>query len=920
PKEEQLVQEVKPEPASNGGYKQESVDPDPGKKVANSQKVSVPVNIGPNINIDPVAQKISSEFKTIEQDASGFLKKKFAEMKAKEPTDKEKWDIDPDNTYLVTYDYNSQGEKPFPAKIIQRISLTQALIQNAQNTPAGKGYEVPFFSGGPDVKIQNSLSSHKPGTFDFSSRFSPYRENADITHNYQGIYKESSDTPAQTYNASNQSSITPKEFKSLIWNTDFQKPYTEFLDGFWNSHKEKYPVLAKAAFVKSAMTQHQEGSLSAEGRELVMRAAGLSGHQESWPDIEYEELQKNPPKDPSIEVGLLKIGEYQSTDLMYMTDHKERFDANGKKRPPLTLLYIPGNSSPLHSFNSQAEMRKWLAEQMADPTKRNAIASHFALKDKPNGWARAGIDETLAGLGTWPEKRETPGGQLSYDHRAFSGKWDPQEFITTEPNNLPFQEISKRQKDRSYADAAVKITSDGDVTKQNIIDGMEKAAKAAMFLTPLAFVVPEVALALDVFYLVDGLATAGIGVDDQVHGKPKGNERIVFGVLNAALVVAPKVIPTSGKSEGVLEEVAEAEANAEKEAAQHGAPEPEPAPPAEAANTSTVPEVNRLSRSQWGNISDYAVPDGEKLIKNAKLNSQGIYQVKGSQGEDRWFIRYTDDTHISQLYEIDSKFKLRDGYAQIIDPFTRKSVMTVHATAHGSWEPINGPGGIRLPWSRGTSSTAKSQLDEAIKNINKDQASFTEAERQQFSDQLTSLIQQSKAEESQSMALYTEAGSDEINNELRQQIDTSKYPQNVKEFLADFEAQTDYRGTAYRYAHVSPEGAAKLKNGVGKVFRDPGVQSSSTQPINAKGWETWAKDTPATTGNQSVIYMFDESISKKNLSSDILPDHVAVKPNASLEVLATKEKDGILYVYFASPTKMPKARYNLFDGSVARPF
>ncbi|MDP1069057.1 hypothetical protein, partial [Klebsiella pneumoniae] len=88
------------------------------------------------------------------------------------------------------------------------------------------------------------------------------------------------------------------------------------------------------------------------------------------------------------------------------------------------------------------------------------------------------------GLGTWPQKRETPGGRFSYDHLAFSGSWDPQQYIKLEANNLPFDEIAKRQKDRSYADADVKITSDADLTKDEVLSGLEKTTQAALFLTP----------------------------------------------------------------------------------------------------------------------------------------------------------------------------------------------------------------------------------------------------------------------------------------------------------------------------------------------------------------------------------------------------------------------------------------------------
>ncbi|MDP1171539.1 hypothetical protein, partial [Klebsiella pneumoniae] len=92
--------------------------------------------------------------------------------------------------------------------------LTQALIKNAQDTPAGNGYAVPFYAGGPEVILKPELQTLKPTTYDFSSRINPYSVQADITHTYQGIYVESEDEPAPVYNGVNQSLITPDEFKA----------------------------------------------------------------------------------------------------------------------------------------------------------------------------------------------------------------------------------------------------------------------------------------------------------------------------------------------------------------------------------------------------------------------------------------------------------------------------------------------------------------------------------------------------------------------------------------------------------------------------------------------------------------------------------------------------------------------------------
>lgn len=247
-------------------------------------------------------------------------------------------------------------------------------------------------------------------------------------------------------------------------------------------------------------------------------------------------------------------------------------------------------------------------------------------------------------------------------------------------------------------------------------------------------------------------------------------------------------------------------------------------------------------------------------------------------------------------------------------------MVRVHSTNDGLWVPINGPGGIKLPWNSSAASNATRQLDSEIEKINKEKTLFTEAERQQFSDDLTKLGKESRAEEYQTMTRYEEAGSDEINNVLRTQSDPNLYPKRVKNFLSDLKLQRDFQGRAYRYAQVTPEGAAALKKGVGKVFRDSGVQSASTQPSHAKAWDTWGQSNVSAEANKPVIYVFDESVPKKNLSMGALDDQVLVPPEASLEVLATKEKDGILYVSMGAATKMPKQRFNLFDGSVARPF
>ena len=102
--------------------------------------------------------------------------------------------------------------------------------------------------------------------------------------------------------------------------------------------------------------------------------------------------------------------------------------------------------------------------------------------------------------------------------------------------------------------------------------------------------------------------------------------------------------------------------------------------------------INRLRPSQAGNISQYAVKDGETLIKDKQVRPDGFYQVKTPDGKDRFLLRYQDGTGQSNVYEVSHATKLSDGRANIIDPQSGKTVTTLERSADG-WRRGGLPGG-----------------------------------------------------------------------------------------------------------------------------------------------------------------------------------------------------------------------------------
>ncbi|SEE70110.1 hypothetical protein [Pseudomonas proteolytica] len=205
------------------------------------------------------------------------------------------------------------------------------------------------------------------------------------------------------------------------------------------------------------------------------------------------------------------------------------------------------------------------------------------------------------------------------------------------------------------------------------------------------------------------------GVHDSLYGmtaqdRVGGNAAAVISGLQLAHELAPGAVESGLGEPAKVPGVPRAEDYQWKQNSQTNDFEFVHAPkPAKNTDEVTVPSqaqpANPLRPSQAGHISQHALPNGEQLIENVTPNAKGIYQVKdATTNEDRWLIRYTDASGVSNVYEIRGDFKLSNGYVQIIDQQTRRPVMTVHSSGNGEWVSANGKGGVRAPEGRSLSS------------------------------------------------------------------------------------------------------------------------------------------------------------------------------------------------------------------------
>ena len=241
-----------------------------------------------------------------------------------------------------------------------------------------------------------------------------------------------------------------------------------------------------------------------------------------------------------------------------------------------------------------------------------------------------------------------------------------------------FTHLKDEAKARMSSDADIAIKSNGEVRWDTFLNDVSVGAQVLAKLAPLGWPFAAAAVATGLTEVAFGVKKAATG--DTEAERKDGAWKVFDGTLNtlfsagaSGVAKDPFELPTeelppSGKPPVVTNEGASAEP-------QPGSSGSQPAP-----NTNVE-------------MSDYAVQDGEQLISGVTPNDKGIYQVKGPQGEDRWLIKVSYDENTTRVFEIQSTFKQDGTTVEIIDPFTRKPVMTVSNTGDETWEAVRTRGG-----------------------------------------------------------------------------------------------------------------------------------------------------------------------------------------------------------------------------------
>lgn len=403
-------------------------------------------------------------------------------------------EIDPDAICLTILTFNSPpAAAPYPAMQRSALTLTEALLHNYQRHLSwlnGFGFVEPWKPEGIGLRPVDRLLPNF------------------TVHVYEGLYQR---TTPQIYDASTHLAIRPDDFKQFVKDTNLHALYTRYLEQFLATHAQYFPVLAKAAFIKAAFLQVREKTLGEADLQLVLEAAGLEVSQR-WGMLTPQTLAQPFAGSSHIVVSPLKVHRYTATDILLIKD----------VRTQRTLLYIPGNSSPLHGFDNERSLSQWLATQCREPVKRRALAAHFQERDESDGLFLSGLYTSLEGVAAYPH----------WLNRA-TGSWPPRQYLHAGKRITgdPFDHVRDSLQARFRADARSVIHTRNDALLEGLADGL---TRSLMFTGLIALIVPEA------MPFIVGLSTTliGVGAVQEHQGKnyeerKRAAHRIEFGVFNA---------------------------------------------------------------------------------------------------------------------------------------------------------------------------------------------------------------------------------------------------------------------------------------------------------------------------------------------------------------------------------------------------
>jgi hypothetical protein len=315
------------------------------------------------------------------------------------------------------------------------------------------------------------------------------QDNADLLDVYGGFYTAGPN--AGTFNETNEVRLHGTEVLKDFWSINFSALYTDRLTAFWNDSGIDFRTLAKCNFLIKAVQARDKRQLSDEDFQFVTHAA--IGPL-TWP-VSLPMLQAQPPCTGSVRT--LDVAGYVAINALRFVAAKGR-----------QIVYLPGEADAFQVMETATDMHYWMLLHMNKAPARQAFMTHFSLADRQA--IAENINDLLSQLvSTWSQ----------YDHHLINPQNQP---VTGDA----FSWLRDSTKDAMFAEAALSLTSNGDLRKQLWIGYLSAGVKV---FGPMAVVGWPVALPV----IGASIANLGLNIDQAVNAKTA--EKRKAGVLGAVL-------------------------------------------------------------------------------------------------------------------------------------------------------------------------------------------------------------------------------------------------------------------------------------------------------------------------------------------------------------------------------------------------
>jgi hypothetical protein len=271
----------------------------------------------------------------------------------------------------------SGGSSPTPAGFIDDLFSSQSAWDASKTifnflgsrTALGYLYNVFFAEGNVPDTIDETRKSIDQS---FGIYRAPFKSlgSADDTHKNVPYSK-----PA---------SAVFERFKSDTWFGEL--PYVKKLhadiDRYWQQNKTDWTIAARYRFIEQVRHARDDHTLTPTDYAAVTREAA-PGMPLDGP-ITLAQLRRSQPSSLHSRTMPLQINGYAATDIV-------RFPTEDGGQ----VMYVPGQPKPFIKFPDTTALFRWLAGQGKSAEKREALLSHFSLRDRQHGSTRPGVEQGL---------------------------------------------------------------------------------------------------------------------------------------------------------------------------------------------------------------------------------------------------------------------------------------------------------------------------------------------------------------------------------------------------------------------------------------------------------------------------------------------------------------------------------------------